>query len=398
MHQTDSTIPFDLNSGAESPRRQNARISERIVGVTLIVSFLGCIFVPPIYQTYYDMHVLGWSEFNDLVRQSPTAKNLEDFEKELIDGFRIGRWIRHTVGMAHGLNYTGIVRIPVIRCDNGFLFLQEEFERYRSFSLLDPSPAPTANLVHAIEDYSRQLRQRGIHLVVLPVPLKASIYPELIWPDYRASDGPAYVPSYQEFLSRLHQDGVDVLDVSPELWAAKNSASEPIFIKDDTHWSWRGRGIAADVLAEHIQPMLAGCDPIHFDLVTAAAEQSHDLRAIIGDTTNPQSNDPPLYLEGVYQNGKPLFAGNDSPVLLLGDSYSEIGSTTGASLASDLIKRLHMGVQMIAWPGAGMSGAREKLQNDPSALTNKKIVIWEFAGKSMWENFLPEVPLPPAAK
>src|SRR3954467_1312896 len=70
-----------------------------------------------------------------------------------------------------------------------------------------------ADPVPAMLDFQQQLKARGIELVVVPVPPKASIYPEKIVSgfDVRTKD-PA--PMLHQFYDELRAAGVDVLDLS----------------------------------------------------------------------------------------------------------------------------------------------------------------------------------------
>src|SRR3954468_2400028 len=70
-----------------------------------------------------------------------------------------------------------------------------------------------ADPVPAILDFQQQLKARGIDLVVVPVPPKASIYPEKIVPGFevRAND-PA--PALHRFYDELRSAGIDVLDLT----------------------------------------------------------------------------------------------------------------------------------------------------------------------------------------
>jgi alginate O-acetyltransferase complex protein AlgJ len=69
-----------------------------------------------------------------------------------------------------------------------------------------------ADPIPAILDFQQQLKARGIELLVVPVPPKASVYPEKIVSgfDVRAKD-PA--PVLHRFYDELRAAGVDVLDL-----------------------------------------------------------------------------------------------------------------------------------------------------------------------------------------
>ena len=69
----------------------------------------------------------------------------------------------------------------------------------------------------------------GIHLVFVPIPVKPFIYPEEVWPGYPASAGPAWNRDRDAFKAKLAEAGVDVLDVTDDLWHAKaQSVRKPL--------------------------------------------------------------------------------------------------------------------------------------------------------------------------
>src|SRR6478672_702214 len=90
--------------------------------------------------------------------------------------------------------------------------------------LADPLPA--------ILDFQQQLKARGIDLLLVPVPPKASVYPEKIVPgfDVRTKD-PA--PELQRFYEELRASGVDVLDLRKLFVAKRDDNRGPVFCKTD---------------------------------------------------------------------------------------------------------------------------------------------------------------------
>src|SRR6476469_6990681 len=108
----------------------------------------------------------------------------------------------------------------------------------------------------AMLDFQQQLKARGIELVVVPVPPKASIYPEKIVPgfDVRASD-PA--PALHRFYEELRSAGLDVLDLSQLFVQKRDDSRGPVFCKTDSHWSGIGCALAGQAIAEKVRPKLA---------------------------------------------------------------------------------------------------------------------------------------------
>ena len=131
------------------------------------------IFAPAVYQFAYDHAVLKRWEFDDLLMQRPTSESLRQFEVDLTQRSRFDQWVRHTYWT---LRAGGIKRPAGIEIgSDGFLFTEEESRVYHSWSLTSRS---ANTILPAIVDFNAQLRHRGVRLVLLPIPLKLSIYPE----------------------------------------------------------------------------------------------------------------------------------------------------------------------------------------------------------------------------
>ena len=73
------------------------------------------------------------------------------------------------------------------------------FLQYREQAGKDP--------VVAITDFSRQLEERGIRLVVMPVPVKPMLYPEMLSGSCADSVSTVQNASYRTFLSELQAQG-----------------------------------------------------------------------------------------------------------------------------------------------------------------------------------------------
>src|SRR6266511_4306686 len=69
----------------------------------------------------------------------------------------------------------------------------------------------SADPIPAIVDFHEQLKQRGIDLLLVPVPPKATIYPEKILPDVDLH-GETAAPFLARFYDELRQREIDVVD------------------------------------------------------------------------------------------------------------------------------------------------------------------------------------------
>ncbi len=112
----------------------------------------------------------------------------------------------------------------------------------------DADPLPT------ILDFRDQLKKAGIHLLVVPVPAKTSIYPDMIVPDATNSDSNRLDASDAEFIGILKRNGVEVIDLAPAfIRHRKDHPDQNLYSKEDTHWAGSGINLAADIVAAQVR-------------------------------------------------------------------------------------------------------------------------------------------------
>ncbi|RMH23378.1 MAG: hypothetical protein D6696_00845 [Acidobacteria bacterium] len=267
-----------------------------------------------------------------------------------------------------------------------------------------PDPRP------AILDLARQLEARGVGLVVLPVPTKAMIYPDALAPALAALDEPLHNPSFAAFRAELEQAGIAVVDPAPALLAARRRGGDDVFLRTDSHWSPAGVAVAARLLAQHVLPRLPPA---------AAAgwrRQGVEHRAL-GDLARMLELPPwqELYapetvvLQRVAGgDGRPWSPSPSSPVLLLGDSFTnvfsrpDLGWGTGAGLAEQLAFHLQRPIDRLAVNDGSASGTRRRLaqllaQGD-DRLAGKVLVIYQLAVRELAQGDWQLVRLPEPAR
>lgn len=125
----------------------------------------------------------------------------------------------------------------VLKGKDGHLFYLEDL---RAAVVKWPSLEDHARLIGAFAD---SLKGEGVSLLVVPVPTKVEIYPELL--GGRASS--ELSPSKNHFLKRLDELGVAYLDLRGEFFRAKGE--KRIFPRTDSHWDQDAIRMAARAIA-----------------------------------------------------------------------------------------------------------------------------------------------------
>lgn len=295
-----------------------------------------------------------------------------------------------------------------------------EVSRARRAEAADPLPG--------ILDFAARLDAEGVDLLVVPVPPKAVVYADELSSSWElASPPPRLDPDHQDFYARLRESGVEVLDLTEPLLAARDHPEGAVYCRHDTHWSGVGCVVAGRAIAAVVRAR-----PWHGELPRTRHEAEWRDAAITGDLTLGLDTPPPaepLRLREVRRAGAaragvpalpteasvspgasatpgPSATDSASPIVLLGDSHNLVFHAggdmhaTGAGLPDQLAFELGTPVDLVAVRGAASTAARVNLlrraQRDPAYWDGKRMVIWCFAAREFTEgDGWPVVPIRP---
>ena len=314
----------------------------------------------------------------ELFAQPPSEEHLRTFERDLERRNPIANPLRPWVQM---LNFTLLADggDRGIRGRDGWLFYRPGV-RY----LTEPWPQSGDHALAAIRSLSDQLAERGIQLLVLPVPGKASIYPDRL--RLRGEELPS-PPNHhtRQLVDELRNDGIEVLDLTAIFAQARGAPGEPdLYLTQDTHWSPHGVRNAARMVASRLLA-LGWIERGTTDYTLASVPiQRH------GDIVRMMQS-PPLErllpTEEVStqvvrdENGEPYADTSDSQVLILGDSFLRIyeeHEPGSAGLRAHLAREIGFPLTSIVNAGGASTLVRQQLSRTPELLEGKRVVIWEF--------------------
>ena len=255
-----------------------------------------------------------------------------------------------------------------------------------------------ADPLPAILDFKAQLDQAGIELLLVPVPPKAIVYPDVLpgtmpAPEASGTAVTRFDSAAREFYGLLKDKGVRVLDLGDTFIAARadDGDGRQVYCRTDTHWSSRACEIAARLIREQVGDadwLPSGANPfqtqettidITGDLVKSAGGAGETLRVrLVQPGAGDEAED------------------RASPVLLLGDSHCLVFHSggdmlaTGAGLADQLAAELGMAVDLLGVRGSGATSARislmRRVRADADYLGRKKLVIWCFAAREFTQS------------
>ncbi len=326
---------------------------------------------------------------SNLEDNSPVSRRIiPHMQRLLVEGLHAGTESVY-IGKDHWLFYR-----PAMDSLWGGGFLEEDILDKRRRRGDEYTKAPQPDPRKAIFEFHEHLEKRGIELLIVPAPAKASIHPEQFTSGI--SDTQLVQNSdYQLFIEGLKEMGILVCDLDSEMRAAKEIA--PQFLKTDTHWTPLGAKVAANSISKLIDQSIAlgKLQTQEFSHRTKTITNTGDIAAML---KIPESKSPYAYetvdIDVVLNSdGSPWRSDPNAEILLLGDSFSNIfnleamGWGESAGLPAQLSYNLQRPIETILRNDAGAFATREQLSNDLARgidrLEGKKVVIWEFASREL---------------
>jgi alginate O-acetyltransferase complex protein AlgJ len=280
----------------------------------------------------------------------------------------------------------------------GFLDPRVQTHRVRDAEACDPVPHPDP--LRAVVEWHEALARRSVRLMILPVPAKAEIQPEqLAGP--RAAAARVRNASYDGFVDALRARGVHVFEPHEILRATAGSARGPAYLATDTHWRPRAMEAIAEALAERIRGELPlGSHEVAFTRERRQIRRRGDIAALL-------DLDWPLETVEVRPVRPSPTARRPAPVIVLGDSYTNIYSSpeafagtddaddvgwgADAGLAEQLAFHLGAPVERIALNDDGAFASRLELARRARAARRAgrdpfdgvSVVVWQFATREL---------------
>ena len=246
------------------------------------------------------------------------------------------------------------------------------------------TPGGAATL--AIVDFHEQLSERGIELLVVPIPTRLHVYPELVVDASLEAEFEGHAPGLTRFLLELTERGVGVVDLLPALSRARarfdGPDAEQVFPRANGHWSPKGVVVAARAIAERLRET-----PWYADLKRRELPEPDRFERAWSYRSQKlaEGAEPPLLAFERVLNGRGRMTEYDtqSPVLVLGDSFVSLYTPEGADLARQLHRFAGFPMDVISNPGGAAQGSRVSLARRRGGPRDKRVVIWMWASESL---------------
>ena len=258
--------------------------------------------------------------------------------------------------------------------------------------------------------FAADLAGRGVRVVFVAVPGKATIHPEKI--GFGKFTRPVMPAGWENFSGEVARAWKEVaapgapppmiVEATDLLWQRKQDTGQPQFLETDSHWSPQ----AMEAVAGEIAAWVTGSGALP---QTTGVFREEKIVGV-GDTARmlelPEGSVflRPQRIEVARSSG--WVPDPESEVLLLGDSYSNIYSAedlgwgTQAGLAEQLSRFLGVPVDRLSRNDAGALEARQMLASawskDPQRFDGKKVIVWQLAMRELLRGDWSHVPLPEA--
>ncbi|MEW6238494.1 MAG: hypothetical protein AB1656_24170 [Candidatus Omnitrophota bacterium] len=365
--------------------------------IFLIAAFLTIIFGAGLIQAGVEMSQSEKPQVLELFQQKPTSSHLRSFEKNLERSSwfsqklqPVMRWLQYEILKDAG--------DKALMGRDGWFFYKPSVQFLiewwpmpkTAFTNLiaKTALAEAENPVPAILHFRDQLAARGIQLLVMPAPSKASIYPNKLVSRAVDEERPVYIHA-KKVMEELQKSGVDVLDLFDVFAKTPPPPGEEYYLAQDTHWSPQGTKLAAHAAARRIlERGWLDKGTTAYELKPAPVRRHGDvLRMMDLPQAARDYVQEDLHCEQVVQNGGELFHNDSqSEILVIGDSFLriyELDEPKSAGFIAHLSRELQRPVASIVNDGGASTLVRQELARKSSLLANKKALLWEFVDRDI---------------
>ncbi|MSR47237.1 MAG: hypothetical protein EXS13_09255 [Planctomycetes bacterium] len=252
----------------------------------------------------------------------------------------------------------------------------------------------------AIVDLNRQLRAHGVDFLLVTFPTRPSLYPELAMEMATVEGFAGFCPATPHFVKALVDEGVEVLDITPEFVAQRYGGGadrlDQLFLRYNQHWTPRGAELAAGLIAGRLRqypwftqgPAVEGVDWI-------ATAKDVEVRVQWGGTPEGAKPERLHCTQVTKPKGLRLDSVRpSSPIALLSGSFADFHNSSECDFTAQLYRFSGWSIDKINPKGGVEDACREALARKSAAdWKKKKIVVWllpesAFRAGPMWRRIV----------
>jgi hypothetical protein len=233
----------------------------------------------------------------------------------------------------------------------------------------------------------------------VPVPDKLEVFPDKLDAKQQALVGEVVSPFGRKMLLDLGTSGVETIDLLPSFLQARKEEGEQLYQAQDTHWTNRGLSLAAHLVAERIKqyPWYAALakHKHKYETKPAPFTRPGDLHSRLPAGQRGRYKPESLVGQQVYQDGKLYEDDADSPIVILGDSFTGVYQLTEcehAGVSAHIASEIGYPVDLVMSYGGGPNVRQKLLRRGADDLGKKRLVVWMMTARDLyhyWEDWEP---------
>ena len=269
-----------------------------------------------------------------LPRSKPTPRTKETMDaikKELKQRKTWPKWVATVAPLHNAIRKRLHAQPPKIKGfagANGFLFYRNSLD-YIVGGDLEKQPKGK-NPLPVILEFKKELESHGVDFLFVPVPAKEEIFPEELEPKHKELAGKIVNPYQRKFLLSLGHAGIEVVDLLPVFLSARAGdadGKEPLYQKQDTHWTDRGLRLCAEVVAARIKKFPwykeLSANGKKYTIKATTFTRHGDLHSRLPEALKKKYKPETLAAEQVINPDGSVYDDDpDSPIVVLGDSFT----------------------------------------------------------------------------
>ncbi len=227
----------------------------------------------------------------------------------------------------------------------------------------------------SIRHFDRQLKARGIDLVVMPIPSKIEIYPDYL--SEKAPEDRAVYLAGKRLLYALASSDVEVLDLYTLFRDARKAHGDdaPLYYDRDSHWRNLGARLAAEAIGERLK---------RYEFVRKALAKGAPYATKPHERTDGAKADSVEIV--VHRATEETYDSvGDSPVILTGDSFSMYNMHLGGHLPAQVARHIGMPLTYRCSEGLGPTVPVEiaRAEREKGYLEGRRVLVWTFTDRGL---------------
>ncbi len=390
------------------------------LAAAMMVCFLMLVFLVPVGQYLIDYRTGVAGRFSIIentsqgsetlyesvdLRNNTILENLKQLETELEEGSFLRKLFLPPLQYVL-LKFLGQGNEKVVQGLDGWLYYSQGVEYLTGQPFLDSQQLEMRteakaiwenpvqpNPLAAIVSFKEQLAKRNIELVLVPVPVKASVHPENL--SARGGYTTLANRSWDQFVRALKDENIHLFDTRKILADYRRDHGDA-FLATDTHWQPQAmEAVAKELGAYIVEHSLVQSGDAGLRLQEQGVVGEGDISNML---TLPATTDffpgPNVVVRQVVTEENEFWQPDpNGDMLLLGDSFTNIYSVAGlgwgvgAGFGEHLSYALQRPLDLLARNDSGAYVTREMLATELTRgrdrLAGKKLVIWEFAEREL---------------